>query len=608
MSGVTVIDTNAGMVHWASSWSTHLVRQETKGYGVLRLAGADSLAENLNVDGMNDTLDFTGVTIGGTGQFRHACGVRIDPTGHRSTIRNLRGKGFMYAACVASVTPEAMTAGTAMGDRVKDAVVDGVFSDGCWTALQSVAVQGMRVRNLTGTYQDVTGSGGEAHIIYLAGYNSEYSFDVSIDDCRCWGGKQHGTADYAGAYKFSQVKGLTMSNLRAQDCPGLISVEKCSDIDVGSGIIGVRDTTVGAAPMVQFMDCAGGSVAPIIAKSSAQLTNGSVSARILRCTNIDFDSPRVTVAPPVAPGTAYILTISGDCSGSRVRRPELVNDGVGAVNFGLMIDAGGNTSSNIEIDDPRIAGNVQTGVRMNLKDATVKYRSARIAVTTRRVQIDSTATPSKLINLDNVSRIDTHPRVLGWHYGEQPSSADAVAVWPSGQPKLYAFGNDWAGNWNGRISAGNNGRRVFAATFVADVDISVDVRLGGTRAGICLRAVSDSTYLAVSRAAGAVKIHKVVAGTATELATVAVTVPDAAFAALRAVIVGAAIQVLLNGVAVLPHVLSGGDETTFVSAGHGLYGELPGTSAWENVRVSRCRLTLGQRCVPCPGTARATTL
>ena len=380
---------------------------------------------------------------------------------------------------------------------------------------------------------------------------------------------------------------MTIGNLRARDCPGLLSLEKCHDFVIGAGLIGVRDTTVGAAPMVQFADCSRGSVAPIVAKSVAQLTNGAVAARITRCTNVQFDSPRLTVAPAANPGTAYILAVSGDCSGSRIRTPELISDGA-EISFGLIVDAGGGTTSNIEIEDPRTVGAIRTAVRLAVKDATVKYRPARLAATFTRLQIEAAANPSRAINLDNPNRVDTHPRALGWHYGEMAGAANGVSVWPSGQGKLYMFGNDWVGNGNGRLTVSTNGgRRMFAATFLADVDISADVRLStGVRAGICLRAVSDSTYLTVSRAAGSVKIHKIVAGALTELATVAVAVPDGAFANLRAIIVGAVIQVLVNGVTVLPaYTLTGGDETTFVSAGHGLYAEAAMASAIENVRV-----------------------
>jgi hypothetical protein len=166
-------------------------------------------------------------------------------------------------------------------------------------------------------------------------------------------------------------------------------------------------------------------------------------------------------------------------------------------------------------------------------------------------------------------------------------SAPRVRTWPSGQQNAYIFGNQWTGDQNGRITEPESGgRRMFASAFTADIDISVDVRLStATRAGICLRASGDSTYLAVSRANGAVKIHKLAAGTLTELATAATSVPNGAFANLRAIVVGSVITVILNGVVVLSHTLTGGDETAYVAVNHGLYGDTAAAAAWENVIV-----------------------
>lgn len=72
----------------------------------------------------------------------------------------------------AAVTPEAFP-------PLRDFTADGVVSDGCWTAVQPLAVTGVTLRRITGTYKKATGSGADPHLIYVNGWSLSDTQDVA---------------------------------------------------------------------------------------------------------------------------------------------------------------------------------------------------------------------------------------------------------------------------------------------------------------------------------------------------------------------------------------------------------------------------------------------
>jgi hypothetical protein len=83
--------------------------------------------------------------------------------------------------------------------------------------------------------------------------------------------------------------------------------------------------------------------------------------------------------------------------------------------------------------------------------------------------------------------------------------------------------------------------------------------------GLIARVVNANTYLMLTPESGGVnlRLYKISAGVATQLATVAATVWDSAWARLRMVLRGRRIQCFLDGQALLRHDLSPADMTTF---------------------------------------------
>ena len=189
--GTAITDTTAGVVHWASDWTTHKVTQQTKGRGILRLEGADSLATGLNFDGENPTLDFStaAAELVNNGAFRYSYGIALIGAAHRSVIRDVKVGGFFHATLVSAVPPETIAAGAPGVTKtthppISDILVDGVHNNGCWTACMPGAFRNVRVRRLTGWYQASMSSGGEPHQIYAGWLSSDYySENLDVADC-----------------------------------------------------------------------------------------------------------------------------------------------------------------------------------------------------------------------------------------------------------------------------------------------------------------------------------------------------------------------------------------------------------------------------------------
>ncbi|MFL6126325.1 exo-alpha-sialidase [Actinophytocola sp.] len=122
----------------------------------------------------------------------------------------------------------------------------------------------------------------------------------------------------------------------------------------------------------------------------------------------------------------------------------------------------------------------------------------------------------------------------------------------------------------------------------ADADVEADFWYTGQAGfGIIGRVVSANTYLLLTVETGgtALRIYKVVSGTATQLAVVTgTTMRDSAWGRLRMFLRGNTIQGYLNGWPLVGYELSGTDATTFAGqARHGIKLNPAGTG------VHRCR-------------------
>lgn len=582
-TGAAVRSAVNDMVHWATGTETHKIVQSTLGNGVLRIGGERVTCRGLYFDGNNPALNLNGALPAQT--FWMSYGICFEPTAHAGVVQNFRVSGFMRGIVVSPLQMENMDGSPSLVGvaLVQGITVRNILSEGCWTAFQTLGTRVVRASQISGWYQTATGSGAGPHLVYLNGPITDgsinlYNEDVVLDD----GVSSGGVAGHA--FKIRGSRKVSVSNLRAFDSYGLLDVSISEDVQVGTGCMSARDKILGEDGSVSIRQVTRGEFAPMSVSFSDQVAS-TVGVRVDECVDVTVTRPRVVAYSGLA--SSQLLTVRGPNPGCRIVEPELVNLGASiSTALGILESSGlSGSSSQAKIIDPRIQGTFSNGVRVSLSGATIYHDASRNSGT-RKILLDSTRLVN-VINRVSPDRVDIDPQALGWHNGEQMDT-NAANRWPDGRVATYTLGT-WAGNDLGRLTADSGGGRLASATYTADVDVSCSVRLGtATRAGIALRAVSASSYLALVRASGAVKLVKVVGSTTiTELATAAVVFPNAATCELRAIVIGTTIVGLLNGVILFSHTLTGGDDTTFVSAVHGVYGHNDATAAWEMFRVRK---------------------
>lgn len=592
MTGAPVTATSAGFVLWATNPDTNKITNSTKGQGVIRVEGPRSTLEGVWLDGANPTVDLS--TLTSAERWLDYCAY-FAPTAHHGRVNNIKVSGKMYGVIPSTFPIETITslsdadaANETLYPYLTDFKASGIECENCWTSLHPVSVSGLSMSGIRGNYVAGQVGGADPHLVYVTAGGANDGVtpalgrpnkNVTWGDCHATGGA------LAPAFKLRSAVGLTITGgITAEGTPGLLDLILCQDFTVGSGCASLDDTSV-AQFAVRILHCSRGEIAPLLIKHVGAQTDAAWLAIIDRCSWVRLRRPKIIINPATSSSNRNILAVVGANPGTVIDQPEIINLGSasGAAVFTTEASGVAGSSSQAVIHDPLVVGTFARDVRVALAGTILQYTPTRLAGTTRKIEAMSSIAYT-IANLTTPARVDLQNGVIGWHNGENLTSTEQVAAFPSGQRMAYKFGNNWSGDWNGRVlETSSGGRRMATATFPsADADIEVDVLLStATRAGICLRAVDGDSYLAVSRASGAVKIHKLAAGTATELATAAVTVPNGTWAKLRAVILGNGIYVYLDGILALSHTLTGGDETTYVSAAHGFYGDLAGPAVWQ---------------------------
>lgn len=146
-----------------------------------------------------------------------------------TTIRNVTAENF---TCGVSVSPWNGTNITSR--RVQGFVIEGLTVDDVDFGVLAKGVDNYRITGVRGSSSLTPSSTNPSHLIYFSSNNSTTSrngviSDASAVDC----------AD-SYAYQFKGVEGLTLTNLSARGCGGLLSLFTSSDIS-GKGLVSVGD-------------------------------------------------------------------------------------------------------------------------------------------------------------------------------------------------------------------------------------------------------------------------------------------------------------------------------------------------------------------------------
>ncbi|MCM0622836.1 hypothetical protein M8330_21335 [Nocardioides sp. BSK12Z-4] len=583
-SGAAVRDDADDACHWATSWGTHLVTNETAGQGILRVAGERTIMSNLNLDGDNPDLDMTGVTA--AAQSRHSHGVWLEPTAHGSRVFNLKVSGFMRAVTGGSFTPDNIDSATGVTPEtfppLTDIVVDGLEVKDVWAAVNPNSLTGMTIRNVRGSFKRAQGDGAggaDPHLLYIAGYSDGendilFCRDITVENCFAF------DSVTTAAFKFRAVIGLTMNGMSTTRSCGIFDLIRVSNFAITGAVCAEDVMDAGAPGATRMLNCVNGTVDGLVISGADGAATGGL-VYIDQCTGVTMNRPRLRSASTVT-DSAGVLTVRGG-DDVLVVEPYIENYHA-TLSFyaGVLFttDPGG------AVVDPTIVGAFSFGARVAADDATLVYNPAKMGSwATQIIRIDSSVTSAKIISTAQPTDPLSDPDLLGWHTGaSMASSGGAFGKWSSGQSGTASIGDIAFDQYGTLWSNAPSSNHVIAADFgEADVDITCMVKLGGQiRAGICLRAVDANNYVTVSRAAGKVRISKRVGTTTvTVLAEVATSYPDSLEAELRGVVVGNTVYAFLNGQFMVSYTLTGGEETTFVSSVHGIAGQGDATARWR---------------------------
>lgn len=577
--------TATGQIHWATGNDTHKVTQNTRMKGVLLVSATDCLFENLTFDGDNPTL------IGFVGQvISHSAGIFVQPTAHRTTVRNFKVAGFKVGV-FGALGPYAEVSATTNASGIVNIndttayppltalLVDGIDSQGCWAAFVPQAVKGWTARNVTGWYQKMPQAGAEAHLIYATGVgtsdegdtgtSSRTGTDGVMEDCHSTGGDQR------HAFRVRGQKGVRLSRLRATNTPGLIQILECEDVEIQDGCSSIDDKlsqndNVGSISIYTSKRVRQAPAYVQFATNVVAPPGGSIqSSEDVVVTGIKV----IDNSPTVNPNTASpMYRLGGVNPRSRLVRPDLSARGAGAARIGVFMGSAGDGDPQGVIEDPLIKGNVTIGVRISLT-GTLIYTPGDIEGVSRIMQLENVG--AKVVNRLSGIRPDLDKSIVAWLTGEVASSGSTnpPTVWGNGQTRAYANGTWTSDPLIGEVSTTAGGLSSSALALTADIQGECQVRRGTTtRAGIQLRVNSTSSFIAFVLTATGAELIKYESGTTTVLATYAgAAFPGVAFHDLKVLAVGTRIIGYVNGVQVIDHTLAGGDDATYVAVNHGIF-------------------------------------
>ncbi|ERG63548.1 hypothetical protein L332_03660 [Agrococcus pavilionensis RW1] len=605
VAGQITLD-SAGMRVWTSTPEacTLTQTQALAGQGIFRVT-----ADDVRIDGftLTTTTPVTGGKLDLTGlvgdQHQHAA-IKLDPGVWGTRVSRIRASrwfvglvGFPYPIGQENTSLPASW-NFIEGLRVSDFEVWDV-----WAAVRMSGLEDADYENVRGSYVPVVGgpfgAGSEPppHLFYISmpteGGNVDvpkglvYNRDVRVRGCHARNGVG------GAAFSLRYTKGMTLAGLTADLCEGNVDMIGVRGFTV-TGCHSMRDTYPknnlpnGNRGSMSWLYCEDGVIDPFVVQAAENFDHGSLIFFSV-CRNVTMIEPKGTIHLANADGGLRIGYFSG--TDVRLVRPEIESRGASAA-IGWQLAQGFSGISTPHLVDPVVRGavlravdEVQTTTRKR-----ITYHPDRIGGA-QPILIPTAVPESVMPILENLRfgyPPDEDTRIIGWHFGENISTA-LRDRWPSGQ-RSTVHSNAWGSPRPGVINANATVTGLMCAPFGADVELRCDVKRGGGSVGLALRAIDESNFLnVVINGAGQVVLAKRDEGVFVNLGS-AYTLPEGTAPvthSLRVRAIGDRISVWVDGVLAIQHTLIDGDATKFVTpVAHGLRSDNGGASSeWTNLRV-----------------------
>lgn len=587
---------------WSTSAAACRITQTVMGQGVFFV-----YANSVTIDGFTLTgpvLDNgTSVDLAGyTGDVHNPTAIKVDAGVDKLKVDHIEGDhwfavlaGFPYPFTNDGLLP------VAEYKMITNLDARNINVRSVWAAVRMSGLINANFENVGGSYKPAIGHpralAAPPHVFYLSNTSDSvdvpkvWSENIRLANCHAQDGR--GGAPFSLRY----IKGLTWSNLTADNCEGLVDMIGVKGFH-GSGGHSTRDCYPksnawnGDRGSVSLLYCDDGVIDPVVVEGTDAFVHGSL-LYVGVCQNVTVIEPRAWFSLPAADSgqrAAYF-------SGRRVRivRPTIESRGSSSA-VAAILAVGFSGDSTVVLEDPTIRGAWLRGIDIESTTTkqTVIYDPDKIDGTNQKIRVISAVTLAAAPNLIN-TRYGYPPavdaRIIGWHHGETLGDPGSFRTrWPSGH--LSTVHTDaWVGA-SPFITANGTVTGLMCADFgSADVDIECSVKWGANGVGVAFRAVDTNNFLSLVVLASSVALVKRVGGTYTTLATGTLAPSNLGiWRNLRVKVIGATIVAFVDGVLAFPlHTLSGGDEVTFATAtAHGLRSDNGGTgSSWHRFRLRR---------------------
>lgn len=594
--------TDAPQRLWSSSAVACHITQTVMGQGVFFV-----YADEVTIDGFTFTGPVvdngTAVDLAGyTGDVHNPTAIKVDAGVDKLKVDHIEGDhwfavlaGFPYPFTNDGLLP------VAEYKMITNLDARNINVRSVWAAVRMSGLINAYFENVGGSYKPAIGHtravSAPPHVFYLSNTSDSvdvpkvWSENIRIVNCHAQDGR--GGAPFSLRY----IKGLTWSNLTADNCEGLVDMIGVKGFH-GSGGHSTRDVYPkdnawnGNRGSVSLLYCDDGVIDPVVVEGADAFVHGSL-LYVGVCQNVTVIEPRTWFSLPAADGAqrgAYL-------SGRRVRvvRPTIESRGSSsavAVNLATGFDG----DSTVTLDDPTLRGAWLRGIDVEptTTKQTIVYDPDKIDGTNQKIRVLSAVTLAGAPNLIN-TRYGFPPsqdtRVVGWHHGEVLGDPQSFRTrWPSGH--LSTIHTDAFVGASPYIAANATVTGLMCADFgSADVDIECAVKWGAGGVGVAFRAVDTNNFLAVVLQSTAILLVKRVGGTYTTLVSTPVTPGNLGiWRDLRVRAIGTTVTAFMDGTLAFPvHTLAGGDEVTFAAAtAHGLRSDNGGSgSSWHRFRLRR---------------------
>lgn len=490
---------------------------------------------------------------------------------NNTTLRNCSSDGFNAGF---------FNLGTA-ATRLSNAIVDGFeFRDGEFGVFCDY-MDGVQIRNVWGDYSFSTGGSQAPHLLYLGAFTDSNMTGVVVDNLRA----ENSTG--GAAFQFKDIIGGTIRNLHATGCAGVASMAHLTDTTI-DGVTSLGDVLPASSTEGSLCSI---SLDPMIRVSIAnvniELVNDAPAIRFLSGEKCRLDNASIRVAHTSAQsGEKGDIEIRGEWE---VNRPRVVNTGANAWNSIVIFDGSGAV-----VRDPATTGvRIPVKVRDSATGTRVYYDAARLGVhgTVGLQPLDmgfGGANDAKAIPIPSPTATFGRRNLVVANFDTASGSGKAPGTVNTGQTITTA-----AGTWAVESGYLRKTNAVVGLIHVesgqADVEVSVDV-IWRDANGIAFRVIDTNNYLFV-RIRDAVRLSKRVASVETELAAspaIVYTTDRRYRLMVRAF--GAEVKVYLDGDLVITHTLAGGDETTFATATkHGLRAHTDTACKFTDLRIDSLR-------------------